>query len=66
MKDNRPYNSATKTSPCIIHANGWEKQPLIEIVKLSGEITAAQQANIMKLKAEVEAKKVLNINIRFF
>ena len=58
VKSGRPYNTATYNSPCVIHANGWEKQPLIDIVYATGEITQAQQEASMKLKFTLDQSKV--------
>lgn len=34
--DGRPVNTATGTRPCVVHANGWDKQPLLTLLERCG------------------------------
>ena len=56
--ENRPLNVATKSHPCVIHANGWEKLPLIDLVRRTGEITQERQEEILRIKSTFEKAKV--------
>ena len=55
----RPFNKATNSRPCVIHANGWEKMPLIQMVRDTGEITPAVAAEMFNVKAKFDKTKVL-------
>lgn len=55
----RVFNKATGTRPCILHANGWDKGPLLELLKQTGRLTAAQQSELTATKASLEKKKIL-------
>ena len=57
--NDRPLNVATRSQPCVIHANGWEKLPLIDLVRRTGEITQAQQDDLLRTKEEFDKKKVI-------
>jgi hypothetical protein len=56
--DGRPVNVATGTKPCVLHANGWEKLPLIEIVERCGRISKEERDRLLEEKQEFESKKV--------
>ncbi len=58
VRDGRPYNYATLSRPCIIHANGWEKQPLIDIVRQSGKISPIESDIALERKAAIDKAKV--------
>jgi hypothetical protein len=46
IADGRPFNTATGTQPCILHANGWDKGPLLEFIEKSGRFTEEQAAQV--------------------
>lgn len=52
------FNIATRTSPCVIHANGWEKMPLIKLVLDAGEITESERDTLLETKSTFEKTKV--------
>ena len=43
VKDGRVVNKVTGTTPCIIHANSWDKRPLIKLVTQSHRLTKEQE-----------------------
>ncbi len=54
----RPLNMATGTRPCVLHANGWEKLPLINLVEKAGLVSAADLQSMKDLKKDAELQKV--------
>jgi hypothetical protein len=57
-RNGRPYNVATYTRPCVIHANGWEKMPLIRIVEECGHITSSEREELLRTKSTFDKAKV--------
>ena len=57
-RNHRPFNKATSTTPCVVHANGWEKMPLIDIVTATGEMSKIERQEILKQKSLFDKTKV--------
>ena len=45
------YNKATGTRPCVVHANGWDKGPLIDILKGLSLVTQDAITKLLSDKA---------------
>jgi hypothetical protein len=52
---------ATGTDPCILHANGWDKGPLLSLLQEAGRLSEQQQHDLLELKAALEKKKTLQV-----
>ncbi|EGD76928.1 hypothetical protein PTSG_07269 [Salpingoeca rosetta] len=59
VRDGRIHNQATHTSPAVVHANGWDKGPLLDILQQAGELTPQYRQQLLDLKATLEKQKTL-------
>ena len=50
--DGRPVNTATGTRPCVVHANGWDKQPLLALLERCGLLEDAGLLDAVKARRE--------------
>lgn len=57
--EGRPMNKVTGTYPAVVHANGWDKGPLLDIARRSGRITDKEAHLLAKAKVEMESFKTL-------
>ena len=44
--------------PVVVHANGWDKGPLLDILQHAGELTPQYRQQLLDLKATLEKQKV--------
>ena len=58
IENGQPKNVATGTQPCVVHANGWEKLPLIELVEASGRISKDQRDQLLSDRDALKKKQV--------
>lgn len=59
VRDNRPFNTATGTRPCIVHANGWDKGPLLQLAADSHRLVGADLASARSRKTNLEKTRAL-------
>mmetsp|Transcript_821 Transcript_821/g.2728 ORF Transcript_821/g.2728 Transcript_821/m.2728 type:complete len:953 (-) Transcript_821:2162-5020(-) len=59
VRDGRPFNVVTGTRPCVLHANGWDKAPLLRIVTESGRFTPDEAASAETNMRLLEKKRTL-------
>lgn len=60
VRNSRPFNTATGTQPCIVHANGWDKGPLLELLRDCNKLSAAQVRELIETKAKLDKQKILS------
>ncbi len=56
--NDRLHNKATQTDPCIVHANGWDKGPLLKLLSRAHKLTDQEMADMIEQKATLEKTKV--------
>jgi hypothetical protein len=54
--DGRPVNTATGTRPCVVHANGWDKQPLLALLERCGLLEDTGLLEAVKARRETLEK----------
>lgn len=59
VRDGRPFNIATGTRPCVLHANGWDKSPLLRLVKDSGRFSQEQAQSAESRMRLLEKQRTL-------
>ncbi len=58
VRNSRPFNTATGTQPCIVHANGWDKGPLLDLLRDCNKLSSAQVRDLIETKAKLDKQKV--------
>lgn len=57
--------SALPTQPCVVHANGWDKEPLLQILLDAGELSRSEWDAMEGEKAALEKSKVCTLSTPF-
>lgn len=58
-KNGRIFNTATKTWPSIVHANGWDKGPLLTLLRDTGHLAPEMFDELVTQKKTLDKAKTL-------